>query len=39
MTEALRYEGMTFTYPGSHSPALEDVTVGVPEGAFALAVG
>ena len=39
MTEALRYEGMTFTYPGSPSPALEDVTVGVPEGAFALAVG
>jgi energy-coupling factor transport system ATP-binding protein len=39
MTRGVRYEGVTFTYPGSSSPALEDVTVGVPEGAFALAVG
>jgi energy-coupling factor transporter ATP-binding protein EcfA2 len=39
MREAIRYEGVTFAYPGSIMPALEDVTVGVPEGAFALTVG
>ena len=39
MTRGVLYEGVTFTYPGSSSPALDDVTVGVPEGAFALAVG
>ena len=37
--EALRYEGVTFTYPDAAVPALRDVDAQIPEGAFALAVG
>jgi energy-coupling factor transporter ATP-binding protein EcfA2 len=36
---ALRHEGVSFTYPDAGSPALRNVTLAIPEGAFALAVG
>ena len=36
---ALTHEGVTFTYPDAGSPALKNVTLAIPEGAFALAVG
>jgi energy-coupling factor transport system ATP-binding protein len=39
MTESLRYEAVTFTYPDGTRPALERVDVTVPDGAFALAIG
>jgi energy-coupling factor transport system ATP-binding protein len=37
--EALYFDDVTFRYPGTTAPALDHVDVGVPEGAFALAVG
>jgi energy-coupling factor transport system ATP-binding protein len=39
MSAAVRYRAMTFTYPGRAEPALLDVSVDIPEGAFALVVG
>ena len=39
MTDALRFDGVTFTYPEGDRAALEDVDLGIPEGSFALAVG
>jgi energy-coupling factor transport system ATP-binding protein len=39
VTEAIAVEGVTFTYPETTRPALADVDVAIPEGAFALAVG
>jgi energy-coupling factor transport system ATP-binding protein len=39
MTSALRFDGVTFRYPDADPPALVDVDVEVPEGAFALVVG
>ena len=39
MTDALRYQQVTFTYPGSTVPALSGVSVSIPEGSFALATG
>src|ERR671928_2035798 len=39
MSEALRYRSVTFAYPGRPEPALDGVSIDVPEGAFALAVG
>lgn len=38
MSAALRFEGVTFAYPGG-APVLRDVALEVPEGAFALLVG
>jgi energy-coupling factor transporter ATP-binding protein EcfA2 len=37
--ESIRFSGVTFTYPHARRPALDDVSVEVPEGTFALAVG
>jgi len=39
MTEALRFDDVTFRYPDVAVPALDGVDVAVPEGSFALAVG
>jgi len=39
VTDALRFEGVTFSYPDSARPALAGVDLRVPEGSFALAVG
>jgi len=39
LTEALRYDGVRFTYPKGERPALVDVDVAIAEGAFALAIG
>lgn len=39
MTEALRYEDVSFTYPEADRPALQNVTVQLSEGTFALATG
>jgi energy-coupling factor transport system ATP-binding protein len=39
MSAALTYREVTFAYPGRAEPALVDVSVDVPEGAFVLAVG
>ena len=39
MTDALRYDDVTFTYPDAPAPALAHVDVVIPEGAFALAIG
>ncbi len=39
MTIALSFRNVTFTYPEGERPALADVTVDIPEGAFALALG
>ena len=39
MTEALRFDDVTFTYPEGGRPALDGVEVSLPEGSFALAVG
>ncbi len=36
---ALRFDGVSFRYPDQEHPALDDVTVALEEGAFALAVG
>ena len=37
--DAIRYEGVSFTYPDAERPALTDVGVALPEGTFALAAG
>ncbi len=39
MTDAIVAEGVTFTYPEASRPALADVDLALPEGAFALALG
>ena len=39
MTDALRFDGVSFRYPDAASDALADVTLTVDEGTFALAVG
>ncbi len=39
MSDALRFDGVSFTYPDGARPALEGVDVAIGEGAFALAVG
>jgi energy-coupling factor transport system ATP-binding protein len=39
VTDALRFEGVTFTYPGADRPALRGVEATIWEGAFALALG
>jgi energy-coupling factor transport system ATP-binding protein len=39
VSEALRYDDVTFTYPDESAPALLHVDVVIPEGAFALAIG
>jgi energy-coupling factor transport system ATP-binding protein len=38
-SRALEFEGVSFTYPDSDRPALDEVTVGVDEGRFALVLG
>ncbi len=37
--DAIRYDGVSFTYPDAERPALTDVGVSLPEGTFALAAG
>jgi energy-coupling factor transport system ATP-binding protein len=37
--EALHYADVSFTYPDGEAPALADVSLGIEEGTFALAVG
>ena len=39
MSDALRYDGVSFTYPDGDRPALRDVDVALTEGSFALVVG
>ena len=39
MSQALVFSAVSFTYPDSSSPALDDVNLSIPEGAFALATG
>ena len=39
MTDALRYDGVSFTYPEASRPALRDVTARLDEGTFALVAG
>ena len=39
MTEALRFDGVTFRYPDSDRAALDDVSLSIEEGTFVLAVG
>jgi len=39
MTEALRFDDVTFTYPDGARPALDGVEISLAEGSFALAVG
>lgn len=39
MSAALAYEGVSFSYPGAAAPVLRDVSLEVPEGAFALLAG
>jgi energy-coupling factor transporter ATP-binding protein EcfA2 len=39
MTDAVRFDAVTFTYPEGVRPALDAVDLVVPEGSFALAVG
>ncbi len=39
MTEALRYDDVTFTYPDADEPALSHVDAVIPDGSFALAIG
>src|SRR5262249_45159538 len=39
VNDALRFDGVTFTYPDGARAALRDVDLRIPEGAFALAVG
>jgi energy-coupling factor transporter ATP-binding protein EcfA2 len=36
---SVELRGVTFTYPQASVPALEDVTLSVPEGCFALVIG
>ena len=37
--DAIRFDGVSFTYPDAERPALTDVGVALPEGTFALAAG
>ena len=39
MSEAVRFEGVTFVYPETARPAIDDVTVSIDDGTFVLAVG
>ncbi len=39
MNEAVHFEGVSFRYPDTAKAALDDVTVSIEEGTFALAVG
>jgi len=39
MSDALRFDGVTYTYPEGARPAIEDVDLAIDEGSFALAVG
>ena len=39
MSDALRFDGVTYTYPEEARPAIEDVDLAIDEGSFALAVG
>lgn len=39
MTEAVVFEGVTFTYPEARSPALVGAELSIPEGAFILVTG
>ncbi|MCJ7832107.1 MAG: ABC transporter ATP-binding protein, partial [Actinobacteria bacterium] len=39
MTEALRFEDVTFTYPGSDAPALRRIDLSIEEGHFVLVTG
>jgi energy-coupling factor transport system ATP-binding protein len=39
VTRALRYDGVTYSYPGAARPALLDVDVAIDPGTFALAIG
>jgi energy-coupling factor transport system ATP-binding protein len=39
MSDAVRFDDVTFTYPGASAPALDQVGVPIAEGAFALVVG
>ena len=39
MSDAVRYADVTFSYPESERPALQDVSLGIEEGTFVLAVG
>ncbi|MGZ4148876.1 MAG: ABC transporter ATP-binding protein [Actinomycetota bacterium] len=39
MTDALRFDAVSFTYPEAARPALDGVDVAIGEGAFALALG
>ncbi|HEY6566143.1 MAG TPA: ATP-binding cassette domain-containing protein [Actinomycetota bacterium] len=39
MNEAVHFDGVSFRYPDTTRPALDDVTVSIEEGTFALAVG
>jgi energy-coupling factor transporter ATP-binding protein EcfA2 len=39
VTDALRFDGVTYTYPDGERPALDAVDLEIAEGSFALAVG
>ena len=39
MTDALRFEAVTFTYTDAEVPALREVDLGLAEGTFSLAMG
>ena len=39
MSDALRFDGVTFTYPEGVRPAIDAVDLAIGEGSFALAVG
>ncbi|HEX6843605.1 MAG TPA: ATP-binding cassette domain-containing protein [Actinomycetota bacterium] len=39
MTDALRFDDVTFTYPEGDRPALDHVDAAIDEGTFALAIG
>ena len=39
MTDAVRFERVSFTHPGASAPVLDDVDLALPAGAFALVTG
>jgi energy-coupling factor transport system ATP-binding protein len=39
MTEPIRFEGVTFRYPGSSSPAIVNASFAITEGSFVLVAG
>ncbi|MEX0832990.1 MAG: ATP-binding cassette domain-containing protein [Actinomycetota bacterium] len=39
MTDAITYDGVTFHYPDTSRPALENVWIGIPDGSFTLVTG